>query len=133
MVFVAAHCVEAAVGRELHLVHEVVVHKMRALRVEQRRMDVDPHGWIRLPEIRGQLGVRHQMAPEELQVCVRFSLELPASMAAKLPGSSTQARNSGPMSLSADSAAARQLYSAIGAADFSPPNAHQPRHSRLMA
>ncbi len=74
MVLVAAHGVEAAIRRELHLVHEVVVHQMRALRIEQRRVDVDPHRRVLLPEILRQLGVRHQMEPEELHERVHSSL-----------------------------------------------------------
>ena len=66
---VAAHRVEAAIGGVLHLVHEVVVHQVRALRVEQRRMDVDPHRRMLLPEIVRQLGVRHQVEPQQLHGC----------------------------------------------------------------
>src|ERR1700736_7076630 len=63
---VAAHRVETAIGGKLHLVHEVVVHQVRALRVEQRGMDVDPHRRVLVAEIVGQLGVRHQVEPEQL-------------------------------------------------------------------
>src|SRR5262245_56484532 len=55
-------------------------------------MDVDPYRGVLLPEIVRQLGVWHKVEPEELHVCVRFSRELPVSMAAKLLGSSTQAQ-----------------------------------------
>ena len=67
---VAADGVEAAVGRVLHLVHEVVVHVVGALRVEQRGMDVDPHRGMLLAEVVRQLGVRHQVEPHQLHgVC----------------------------------------------------------------
>ena len=42
MVLVDADAVEAELGRELELVEEVVVHDVRACRVEQARVDVDP-------------------------------------------------------------------------------------------
>src|SRR5262252_6614967 len=84
---IAAHRVEAAVGRELHLVHEVVVHQVCALRVEQRRMHINPYRRMLLAEVVRQFGVRHQMEPEELHG--QSSLLLPASMASKLPGPST--------------------------------------------
>src|SRR5262249_16258627 len=56
----------AALGCELQLVHEVVVHEVGALRVEQRGMDVDPDRRMLLAEIVGQLGVWHQVEPEQL-------------------------------------------------------------------
>ena len=65
VMLVAAHRVEAAVGGELHLVHEVVVHQVRALRVEQRGMDVDPDRSVLLGEVVRQLGVRHQVEPQQ--------------------------------------------------------------------
>src|SRR5260370_696777 len=58
--------VEAAFGGEFELIHEVVVHVMRAPGIEQRRMDIDPHRRVLLPEIVGQLGIRHQMEPHQL-------------------------------------------------------------------
>ena len=59
VMLVAAHRIETTIRRELHLVHKVVVHQMRALRIEQRGMDVDPYRWVLLPEILRQFGVRH--------------------------------------------------------------------------
>src|SRR5205814_4876681 len=63
---VHADGVEAHLGRELELIHEVVVHVMRSAWVEQRRMDVDPHRGMLLVEIVGKLCVRHQVKPHEL-------------------------------------------------------------------
>jgi hypothetical protein len=56
---VDADRVEAAFGGVFKLIHEVVVHVMRAPWVEQRAMDIDPHRWIFFAEIVGQLGIRH--------------------------------------------------------------------------
>ena len=69
MVLVDADGVEAALGGVLELVHEVVVHQVRALGVEQRGMDVDPDGGMLLPEIVRQLRVGHQVEPHELHGC----------------------------------------------------------------
>ena len=66
MVLVDADRVEPAFGGEFELVHEVVVHVMRAPRVEQRGMDVDPHRGMLLAEIVGQFGIRHQVKPHQL-------------------------------------------------------------------
>ncbi len=74
MVLVAAHRIEAAVGRVLHLVHEIVVHEMRALRIEQRRVDVHPDRVVLVTEIVRQLGIGHQVEPEHLHGGVRSSL-----------------------------------------------------------
>src|SRR5712691_9980228 len=66
MVLVDANRVKAAFGGEFELIHEVVVHVMRAPGVEQRGMDVDPDRRVLLPEIVGQLGIGHQMEPQQL-------------------------------------------------------------------
>ena len=66
VVLVHAHPVEATLGRELELVHEVVVHVVGASGVEQTRVDVHPHRRIFLPEVVRQLGIGHQMEPEQL-------------------------------------------------------------------
>ena len=68
MVLVHAHPVEAALGGELELVHEVVVHVVGPLRIEQARVDVHPHGRILFPEVVRQLGIGHQVEPEQLHV-----------------------------------------------------------------
>jgi hypothetical protein len=60
-----AYRIEAAFRRVFQLVHEIVVHQMGALGIEQRRMDIDPHRRILLTEIIGELGVRHQVEPHE--------------------------------------------------------------------
>ena len=65
VVLVAADGVEAALGRVLELVEELVVHVMRALGVEQRGVDVDPDGGVLVLEVVGQLLVGHQVEPEE--------------------------------------------------------------------
>src|SRR5271166_5340254 len=54
VVLIDAHRVEAALGSEFELVHEVVVHVMGAPRVEQRGMNVDPHRGVLVPKIVGQ-------------------------------------------------------------------------------
>ena len=69
MVLVDADRVEAAFGGEFQFVHEVVVHVMRAQRVEQRGMDVDPDRRMLLPKIVGQFGIGHQMEPHQLHGC----------------------------------------------------------------
>ena len=91
MMLVAAHGVEAAIRRELHLVHEVVVHQMRTLRIEQRRVDVDPNGRMLLPKVLRQFGVRHEMEPKEFHGArpILACGTIPASMVTKLPGPST--------------------------------------------
>src|SRR5213080_4404016 len=66
MVLVDADRVEAAFRGVFELVHEVVVHVMRPPRVEQRRMNIDPHRGVLLPEVVGELGVGHQMEPHLL-------------------------------------------------------------------
>ena len=111
VVLVAAHGIEAAVGRELHLVHEVVVHQVRALWVEQRRMDVDPHRRMLLPEVLRQFGVRHQMEPQEFHggpIVAGARLAIPASMAAK-PLVRQPPGFSGPVALQPGPAAGRLL------------------------
>src|SRR5438874_1666652 len=62
---VATDGVEAASGRVLELVEEVVVHVMRALGIEQRGMDVDPDRGVLVLEVVGQLLVGHQVEPQE--------------------------------------------------------------------
>ena len=66
MMLVHADRVEADLGCVFELVHEVVVHVMRPARVEQRRMDVDPHRGMLLVEVVRKLRVRHQVKPHEL-------------------------------------------------------------------
>jgi len=66
MVLVDADRVEPALGGEFEFVHEVVVHQVRAARVEQRGMDVDPHRGMLLAEVIRQLGVGHQVKPHQL-------------------------------------------------------------------
>src|SRR5580700_448652 len=66
MMLVDADRVEAAFGGEFELMHEVVVHVMRAARIEQRGMDIDPDRGMLLAEIVGQLGVGHQVEPHQL-------------------------------------------------------------------
>ena len=73
MMLVAADRVEAALGRMLELVEELVVHVMRALGVEQRGVDVDPDGRVLLLEIVGQLLVGHQVKPQEFHVSPVYS------------------------------------------------------------
>ena len=65
MVLVDADRIEPAAGRVIQLIHEVVVHVVRAARVEQRRVDVHPHRRMLLTEVVRQLGVRHQVEPHE--------------------------------------------------------------------
>jgi hypothetical protein len=59
MVLVYAYTIEAAFGRELKLIHKIVVHEMGALWVKQRRVDVDPDRWVLVSEVVWQLGVGH--------------------------------------------------------------------------
>ena len=66
MMLVHADRVVAELGGVFELVHEVVVHVMRALGVEQRGMDVDPDARVLLIEVVGKLRVRHQVEPHEL-------------------------------------------------------------------
>ena len=65
VMLIHAYRVEAAFRRVFQLVHEIVVHQMRALWIEQRRMDIDPHRRVLRAEIVGQFGVRHQVEPHE--------------------------------------------------------------------
>src|SRR6516225_9647854 len=55
VVLVDADRVEPTFGGEFELVHEVVVHVMRAPRVEQRGMNVDPHRGMLLTKILREL------------------------------------------------------------------------------
>ena len=80
MVLVDADRVKAALGGEFELVHEVVVHVMRAPRVEQRGMDVDPDRGMLLPEIVGQFGVGHQMKPQDLHRTLLRRVVHPSSL-----------------------------------------------------
>src|SRR5260370_22876202 len=66
MVLVDADRIEAAFGGKFELIHEIVVHVMGAPRVEQRGMYVDPDRGVFLSEIVGQLGIGHQMKPQQL-------------------------------------------------------------------
>src|SRR5580658_5943272 len=63
---VHADRVIAEIGRVFKLIHEVVVHQMRALRIEQRRVNIDPDRRMLLFEVLRQFGVRHQMEPHQL-------------------------------------------------------------------
>ena len=65
MVLVDAHRVEAAIGGVFQLVHEVVVHVVRAPRIEQRGVDVDPDRRMLVAEARRQFGVGHQVEPHQ--------------------------------------------------------------------
>ena len=65
MVLVHADRVEAAIGGVFQLVHEVVVHVVRAARIEQRRMDVHPDRRVLVAEPVRQLGVGHQVEPHQ--------------------------------------------------------------------
>ena len=53
-------------GGVFQLVHEVVVHEVRALRIEQRGMDIHPHRGIGVAEIVRQFRVGHQVEPHQL-------------------------------------------------------------------
>src|SRR5262245_1944635 len=66
MMLVNAYAVETALGRELKFIHEIVVHQVGALRVEQRRVDVDPDRRVLVSKIIWELGVGHQVEPEQL-------------------------------------------------------------------
>ena len=66
MMLVAADRIEAALRRVFELVEELVVHAVRALRVEQRGVDVDPDRGVPVLEVVRQLLVGHQVEPEEL-------------------------------------------------------------------
>src|ERR1700730_5622674 len=66
MVLVDADRVKPAFGGEFELIHEVVVHQVRALRVEQRGMDVHPYRGMLLAEILRQFGIGHQVKPHQL-------------------------------------------------------------------
>ncbi len=77
---VDADGVEAALGGVLELIHEVVVHEVGALGVEQRGMDVDPHGRMLLAEVVRQLRVRHQVKPHELHRAI-----LPDTLSCRCP------------------------------------------------
>ena len=65
MVLVDAHRVEAAIGGVFELVHEIVVHVVRATRIEQRGVDVHPDRWVLVAEARRQFGVGHQVEPHQ--------------------------------------------------------------------
>src|SRR5262245_50826420 len=65
MMLVAADGIETALGGVFELVEELVVHAVRTLGIEQRRMNINPHGRMLLPEVVGQLLVGHQMEPQE--------------------------------------------------------------------
>ena len=66
VVLVDADRVEAALRGVFKLVHEVVVHQVGALRIEQRGMDVHPHRRVGVPEIVRQFRVGHQVEPHQL-------------------------------------------------------------------
>src|SRR5947207_14016333 len=77
---VDADCVEATLGGEFELVHEVVVHVMGTPRVEQRRMNGDPHCGVLVAEIVRQLCIRHQVKPHQLHAGSPISIPiLPSS------------------------------------------------------
>ena len=65
VMLVAADGIEAAGGRVLELVEELVVHVVCALGVEQRGVDVDPDRGMLVLEVVGQLLVGHQVKPQE--------------------------------------------------------------------
>ena len=65
MMLIHTYRVETDVGGEFKLIHEVVVHQMRALWIEQRRVDIDPHRIVLLTEIVRQFCVRHQVKPHQ--------------------------------------------------------------------
>src|SRR5262249_16052821 len=60
---VDADGVEAALRRELQLVHVLVVDFVGARRIEQLGVDVDPDAIVLLHEVRRQIRIRHQMKP----------------------------------------------------------------------
>src|ERR1700757_4251943 len=66
MMLVDAHRIEPAFGGEFELVHKVVVHQMRAPRVEQRGVYIDPDRGVLLSEILRQFGIGHQVKPHQL-------------------------------------------------------------------
>ena len=74
MVFIATHGVEAYFCRELHFVHEIVVHVVRALGIEKPRMDIDPYRGVVLPEVVRQLGIGHEVEPQMLHEISCFRL-----------------------------------------------------------
>src|SRR5262245_36879613 len=63
---VDADPVEAELGGELELVEELVVEHMPAARIEQLRIDVDPHPRMAFGEVVGQIRPRHQVKRAEL-------------------------------------------------------------------
>ena len=77
VVLVHAHRVEAAVGGVFELVHEVVVHVVRAARIEQRGVDVDPDRGVLVAEAGRQLGVGHQVEPHQAHGMVSSSSIVP--------------------------------------------------------
>ena len=66
MMLVHADRIEAALRRVFQLIHEVVVHQVGALRIEQRGVDVHPDRRILVAEIVRQFRVRHQVEPHQL-------------------------------------------------------------------
>ena len=66
VVLVDADRVVAARGGVFQLVHEVVVHVVRAAWVEQRGVDVHPYRRMLLAEVIREFGVGHQVEPHEL-------------------------------------------------------------------
>ena len=65
MVFVDADCVVTELGGVFELVHEVVVHVMRAAGIEQRGVDVDPDRGVLPVEVLRKLRIGHQVEPHE--------------------------------------------------------------------
>ncbi len=80
VMLVDADRVVAAVGGVFELIHEVVVHMVRAPRIEQRRVDVHPHRRMLLFEVLRQLGVRHQVEPHQLHGADAPGAVLPGSI-----------------------------------------------------
>ena len=66
MMLIDADGIEPDLGGVFELVHEVVVHVMGTLGVEQFGVDIHPHGRVLRAEILRQLGVGHQMEPHQL-------------------------------------------------------------------
>ena len=64
MVLVDADRVESAFRRVFELIHEIVVHVMGALGIEQAGRNVHPNRVVLLPEILGKFRIGHQVEPE---------------------------------------------------------------------
>ena len=82
MMLVHADRVEAALGGVFQLVHEVVVHVVRAPGIEQRRMDVHPHRGLASRKSSGSsvYGIRWN----HISFMAASGFSIPASMARPL-------------------------------------------------